>query len=79
MIRITVTDRKPRFQVPIDIPSAGQLPSDPLYDVVFTSSPTFGIRVVRRGSGELILGQSSFLFLFLFWNVKSLADILVSF
>ncbi len=52
-----MTDSRPRFQVPIQIPSEGALPSDPLYDVTFTASPSFGIRVIRRSSGELILGE----------------------
>jgi hypothetical protein len=57
LFRIAVTDSRPRFQVPIQIPSEGALPSDPLYDVTFTASPSFGIRVIRRSSGELILGE----------------------
>ncbi|XP_023345565.1 maltase-glucoamylase, intestinal [Eurytemora carolleeae] len=57
-LRILITDDKPRFQVPIEIPSLGGMPSNPEYTVSFTSSPTFGIRVNRRSSGELVLDTS---------------------
>ena len=39
------------------IPSEGRKPANPLYDVAFTSDPSFGIRVYRRDSGELVLGN----------------------
>jgi len=60
LFRIAVTDSKPRFQVPIDIPSEGDLSADPLYDVTFTTTPSFGIRVIRRTSGHLILGERGY-------------------
>ena len=40
-----------------EIPSLGGIPSNPEYTVSFTSSPTFGIRVTRKSSGELVLGK----------------------
>ena len=42
-----------------EIPSLGGMPSNPEYTVSFTSSPTFGIRVNRRSSGELVLGKQT--------------------
>ena len=57
-LRIKISDDRPRFQVPINIPSDGGHPAEPLYDISFTESPSFGIRVVRKGSGIVLLDTS---------------------
>ena len=47
-LRIKISDDKPRFEVPITIPSDGARPSDPDYEVTFTNSPVFGIQVSKH-------------------------------
>ena len=54
-LRILIRDNKPsRFRVPMDIPSGGDKPLDPIYRVSFTSSPVFGVRVERKSTGMII-------------------------
>ena len=42
-----------------DIPNAGHKPANPEYIVSFTAEPSFGIRVNRRSTGELVFGKTS--------------------
>ena len=54
-LRIRISDDKPRFEVPITIASDGVMPSEPDYEVSFTTSPVFGVKVSRRSSQEVLL------------------------
>ena len=54
-IRIKMTDDKPRFEVPIPIKSDGVMPDDVDFDISFSNSPVFGLKIVRRSSGETLI------------------------
>ena len=57
-LRIRISDDKQRFEVPITISGERTRPAAPLYEVTFSQSPNFGVRVTRRSSGELVLDSS---------------------
>jgi len=56
-MRIKITDDKPRFEVPITIPSDGTRPDDDQIDFLinFYNSPVFGFKVTRKSTNETIL------------------------
>ena len=54
-LRVKISDDKPRFEVPINIPSDGVMPEDPEFEVSFTNSPVWGFQVTRRSSQEVLV------------------------
>ena len=54
-LRVRVSDSSSRFEVPLDIPTEGVSEQEALYRVEFTASPTWGLVVSRRDTGELVL------------------------
>ncbi|ELU16680.1 hypothetical protein CAPTEDRAFT_122965, partial [Capitella teleta] len=54
-LRVRITDAvNERFAVPLDIESPPTQADNPLYDIDFTSSPSFGFKVTRKSSGAVI-------------------------
>merc|ERR1712001_204499 len=40
-LRVKISDDKPRFEVPINIPSDGVMPDNPDFEVTFSNSPVW--------------------------------------